>query len=78
MLTPMLVLLQPLIGSTLYGFETMGEFGYCSSELRAVDLSNPIQPDAIALADTKPDLTCVSKMLGYQDLLIAWIGMDCT
>jgi hypothetical protein len=66
-----------LIGSTLYGFETMGEFGYCSSELRAVDLSNPIQPDAIALADTKPVLTCVSRMLGYQDLLIAldWNGL---
>jgi hypothetical protein len=66
-----------MIDSTLYGFETMGEFGHCSSELRAVDLSNPIQPDAIALADTKPDLTCVNKMLGYQNLLIAldWNGL---
>jgi hypothetical protein len=66
-----------MIDSTLYGFETMGEFGHCSSELRAVDLSNPIQPDAMALADTKPGLTCVSKMLGYQDLLIAldWNGL---
>jgi hypothetical protein len=66
-----------IAGEYLYGYESIGEFGHCTSELRAVDLSNPIQPDAVALADTKPDLTCASRLLSDGNLLLAldWNGL---
>jgi hypothetical protein len=66
-----------IAGETLYGYESMGEFGHCWSQLYAVDLWNPSQPDAVALSDGKPDLSCVSELRGYQDLLLAldWNGL---
>jgi hypothetical protein len=60
-----------IIGDTLYGFDTFGEFGYCLSSLETVDLTNPVQPAKVALdSGTVPGFTCAARAQAYEDLFI--------
>jgi hypothetical protein len=66
-----------IAGETLYGYDSMGEFGHCWSELHAAELSFPSQPAAMALDEDKPNLTCALYMEGHEDLILAldWNGL---
>jgi hypothetical protein len=66
-----------IAGQILYGYNSIGEFGHCWSELHAAELSFPGQPAALALDEEKPSLSCALYMEGYQDLILAldWNGL---
>jgi hypothetical protein len=68
-----------IIGDTLYGFDTFGEFGYCLSSLETVDLTNPVQPAKVALdSGTVPGLPAPRAPRHMKTCSSSWTGTGCT
>jgi hypothetical protein len=66
-----------IAGQILYGYDSMGEFGHCWSELHAAELSFPRQPAAMALDEDKPNLSCAFTWKDIRTLILAldWNGL---
>lgn len=62
----------------IYVFSTFGEFGFCSSDLMQIDISDPLLPRMLPNPQEMVSLTCVIDQVVVGERLYAadWLGLQ--